>query len=245
MTTTEEHDRAIRRASRAGTYQDPTRSRGTSKPARRRKRVRQLNRAKSSNLTSELLPTKSQEDEDASTEVATYYKSHERMGIMFFAIQTSVEEAAEVAGVTKDTIYRWFQEEGGIVQIKEYVQSKVEVSLHETIDLFLGELPNRLEGMSNKEYFSTFRELLHAGEKAGLFTKPAIQRGGKGGGSSGSSGESPGDTEQPGIHFHLTSPPAPEEPKGPDSVKPSPTQTSTPEEAEAKEEAPMPSVFDE
>ena len=251
MTTTKDRDAAIRKKARKGGYRDPARDLGTSKKARRRKKARQhkngstspdarqVSTGESDSPGEESLPVAIEDDEeDLATTVR--YGPDERISIMLHALQTSVEEAAEKSSCTKDTIYRWFTEEGGIGPIREYVKSKAEVSLHETLDTFLGDLPRRLSGLDNEEYFETFRTLMESAEKAGLFGGAGMSRGKTGGGSS---ENSPEGTDQQGIHFHLTAPAPSSETASPTPDMPDMTSPGAPPEEEA--ESSNPSVFDE
>lgn len=251
MTTTKDRDAAIRKKHRKGSYRDPARDRGTSKQAKRKARRDKIKKDVRQVPTTSLVT----EDDDY-VPSDTRYQPHERMGIMFHALQTSIEEACEVSGVTHQTLYKWFREEGGVTEIKAYVQSKAEVSLHKMLDTFLGDLPRRLQDLDNEEYFETFRSMLSSAEKAGLFRNPASDVGKRGGGRS---GESPEGTEgQGGIHFHITPPASSQEtasPKDQDKETASSSNTSSPDDTpaptppeDASEASPpedLPSVFDD
>ena len=241
---TKRRDKAIREASKKGTYVDPARHLGTSKKAVKKK-ARRLKADKARQVSNRKSPTKEEMEAQPGTEiyvpednpVAAIKSRAERMGIMFFALQTSIEQAAEEYAVAKDTIYRWFKEEGGLAEVRAFLASKVEASLHSTIDMFLKDMPRRLKGLDDEEYFDTFRTLLASAEKAGLFrdappasTAPSSRR------QAGSSETSPEGTEGNGIHFHITQPPASE----PTSPAPK-AKAGTPGEAPKEN----PSVFDD
>ena len=226
---TERHDRAIRRASREGNYKDPARNLGTSMKSKR-KRTNRLARDKAAKTKTPAI----YEPED--NPIAVMRSRSERMAVMFFALQTSVELAAEEYGVHKDSIYRWFKEEGGLAEVRAYIAARVETSLHHTIDLFLQDLPRRLETLDDETYFDTFQALLNSAEKAGLFRDRGVGRGGKR--VTGESGDSPEEPDGSGIHFHITAPPASDSSSAP---TPTPTPDSSPPKAEDKN----PSVFDE
>ncbi len=107
------------------------------------------------------------------------YSSAERMGIMMLAVQEGVPHTAEKFKMPERTIYSWFREEGGIAEVRAYVESKASASFMRAIDAACNEVVKRLANATDEQVMVTFRKMLEVGTTDKLYQRePADEAGG-------------------------------------------------------------------
>lgn len=178
----ERRDKAIRDSP---SYKDPVR--------KQRKRKRHVDsgsgRISRKERTSDLA---------ASSPTATFPR-HERMAIMLDAVGIGVPAAAKKYEMSSTTLYGWFREEGGLTEVREYVESRMEVSFHESLEAAFEELKLRMAGATDAQLFATLRKKLQTEAGAG---------GSRGRGKSGESGNPSEGAQVPGVSLIFNTPPA-------------------------------------
>lgn len=194
MTKQSERRDAALRAQPEG-YVDPARRRKPSRDVRTASRITRA--ARRARLAPLVQPPESRGEGEKGL---TVVPRHERLGIMFLALQHGVTAVSEQFNIPESTLYMWFREEGGIQEVREYVASRASVAFQRVIQAACDELSARMHDAPNDELFASFRKMIEVGDTV----RP---RGRKGGGES---ERSPEGTPSPITLQFIGSPALPE-----------------------------------
>lgn len=91
------------------------------------------------------------------------YTETERVGVMLMALKDGAYQVAEDLGIPVRTIYAWFDDAGGLAQIRTFVNEAETQSMSNARRAICEEIISRAGKMSNDDLGVTFRKMLEEG----------------------------------------------------------------------------------
>ena len=90
------------------------------------------------------------------------YTPTEKIGTMLIALRDGVVAASEQTKTPQTTIYTWFQEGGGIVEVRSFAEAAERVSLVQAKTAMYDEVRRRMHAkeISEEQLMTTFRKVL-------------------------------------------------------------------------------------
>lgn len=90
------------------------------------------------------------------------YTETQILGTLLIAIREGVPTAARVTKVPQRTIYNWFDERGGLAEIRNYVNIRADHALSAASEAIANEVLRRAEGgkIADEDLMETFRTIL-------------------------------------------------------------------------------------
>jgi len=104
------------------------------------------------------------------------YTERERLGTLFLALREGVVSASRTTKVPQRTIYQWFEDAGGVAEVRGFVSERAVVALSRAEAAVCEEVVRRAAMMGDNDLMITFRELLRVrAESAGAIAGAAAQ----------------------------------------------------------------------